>query len=213
MQLKPLHRVLVERRAPRHFSDPPPPNGVLQMILHAGLQAHSAYRVQPARFVVVRDSRKRARLRRAAMNEPCVGEAPVVIVAFGRREQWREALGDVFPLDATAHEHLGTHRLDQQRQRSNDHVERTPIRVWLHRHVMMAFTCMMLTAEALGWDTTIVERFDPLAVGTVLGLPTDAEVVAMLAIGRAASADLPEYDSSSLAELVYSERYGEPWPS
>jgi nitroreductase len=77
--------------------------------------------------------------------------------------------------------------------------------------VMMAFTCMMLTAEALGWDTTLVERFDAAAIVSTLSLPTDAEVVALLAIGRAASADLPEYDSSSLAHLVYSERYGEPW--
>jgi nitroreductase len=181
------------------------------MILHAGLQAHSAYRVQPARFVVVRDSRKRARLRRAAFNEPCVGEAPVVIVAFGRRDQWRDALGIAFPLDV-AGERLGTNRLDTVRPRGNDTVERTPIRVWLHRHVMMAFTCMMLTAEALGWDTTLIERFDAGAVATTLSLPTDAEVVALLAIGRAASADLPEHDTSSLHDLVYSERYGEPWP-
>lgn len=211
MHLKPLHRVLVERRAPRHFSDPPPPDGVLQMILHAGLQAHSAYRVQPARFVVVRDSRKRARLRRAAFNEPCLGEAPVVVVAFGRREQWRDALGEAFPLDVPA-ERLGTNRVASTRPPNADSFERAPIRVWLHRHVMMAFTCMMLTAEALGWDTTLVERFDAAAVATTLSLPTDAEVVALLAIGRAATADLPEYDSSSLNHLVYSERYGEPWP-
>ncbi|MBI2513091.1 MAG: nitroreductase family protein [Opitutae bacterium] len=210
MHLKPLHRVLVERRAPQHFSDPPPPDGVLQMILHAGLQAHSAYRVQPARFVVVRDSRKRARLRRAAFNEPCVGEAPVVIVAFGRRDQWRDALGEAFPLDVPA-ERLGTNRPDTVRPRASDTVERTPIRVWLHRHVTMAFTCMMLTAEALGWDTTLIERFDPTSVATTLSLPTDAEVVAMLAIGRATSVDLPEHDSRSLNHLVYSERYGEPW--
>lgn len=210
MHLKPLHRVLVERRAPRHFSDPPPPDGVLQMILHAGLQAHSAYRAQPARFVVVRDSRKRARLRRAAFNEPCLGEAPVVIVAFGRRDQWREALGEAFPLDLPA-ERLGSNRRDGARASATDPPEPTPIRVWLHRHVTMAFTCMMLTAEALGWDTTLVERFDATPVASTLSLPTDAEVVAMLAIGRAASAELPEYDSSSLSHLVYSERYGEPW--
>lgn len=210
MHLKPLHRVLVERRAPRHFSDPPPPDGVLQMILHAGLQAHNDYRVKPARFVVVRDSRKRARLRRAAMNQPCVGEAPVVIVAFGHPDQWREVLEDTLQEDAE-HTNLNSRRLEPQRQRVTEYFERTPLRVWLHRHVMMSFTCMMLTAEALGWDTTLVERFDPAAVAAVLGLPADAEVVAMLAIGRAASADVPEYDTSSLAHLVYNERYGEPW--
>lgn len=210
MHLKPLHRVLVERRSPRHFSAPAPPDDVLRMILHAGLQAHSSYRIQPARFVVVRDSRKRARLRRAAMNEPCVGEAPVVIVAFGRTEQWRDAIGDVYHL-TSGHHSLNASRLEPQRQRVNEHLERTPINVWLHRHVTMAFTCMMLTAEALGWDTTLIERFDPVAVSTVLGLPEDAEVVAMLAVGRAASADLPAHDANAFSQLVYADHYGEPW--
>jgi nitroreductase len=210
MHLKPLPRVLVERRTPRHFSDPPPPDGVLQMILHAGLQAHQAYRVKPARFIVVRDSRKRARLRRAAMNQPCLGEAPVVIVAFGHPDQWREILEDTGgpdPLPDT----LTSRRLEPQRQRVAEYVEQTPLRVWLHRHVMMSFTCMMLTAEALGWDTNLVERFDPAAVSAVLGLPADAEVVAMLAIGRAASADVPGAAPDSFSHLVYNERYGEPW--
>ena len=210
MHLKPLHRVLVERRAPRHFSDPPPPDGVLQMILHAGLQAHRSYRLQPARFIVVRDSRKRARLRRAAQNEPCLAEAPVVIVAFGRREQWRELLGAVEP-PPPAHDSIPARRLDSELDRAAEHVEPTPIRVWLHRHVTMAFTCMMLTAEALNWDTNLIERFDSAAVAAVLGLPNDAEVVAMLAIGRASAADEPEHDTRAWADLVYADHYGEPW--
>lgn len=211
MHLKPLHRVLVERRAPRHFSDPPPPDDVLQMILHAGLQAHKDYRVKPARFVVVRDSRKRARLRRAAMNQPCLGEAPVVIVAFGHPDQWREILEDTLSFDQD-HQSLNSRQLEPQRQRVTEYMERTPLRVWLHRHAMMSFTCMMLTAEALGWDTTLVERFDPAAVAAVLGLPADAEVVAMLAVGRAASVDFHGFDASAMNQLVYNERYGEPWP-
>ena len=210
MYLKPLHRVLVERRMPRHFSDPTPPDDVLQMILHAGLQAPSSYRIQPARFVVVRDSRKRARLRRAAMNEPCVGEAPVVIVAFGRTEEWREAIDDIYHL-SSGHASLNESRLEPQRQRVNEHLERTPVNLWLHRHVTMAFTCMMLTAEALGWDTNLVERFDPLEVSTMLGLPEDAEIVAMLAIGRAAAAETPEHDPDAWSDLVYADHYGEPW--
>jgi nitroreductase len=210
MHLKPLHRVLVERREPRHFTDAPPSDAVLQMILHAGLQAHGVHRVRPARFIVVRDSRKRARLRRAAMNEPCVGEAPVVIVAFGHPEQWREVV------DETLHEpadrlNLPTRRSNPQRERAIENVERTPLSVWLHRHVMIAFTCMMLTADALGWDNVMIERFDPAAVSAALGLPADAEVVAMLAIGRAAAADSPDYHPSQLSHAVYAERYGEPW--
>lgn len=211
MHLKPLHRVLVERRAARHFSAPLLPDDALQMILHAGLQAHKDYRVKPARFVVVRDSRKRARLRRAAMNQPCLGEAPVVIVAFGHPEQWREILDDSFSADPFP-ETLTAHRLEPQRTRVREYVERTPLQVWLHRHVMISFTCMMLTAEALGWDTTLVEHFDPAAVSAAVGLPADAEVVALLAIGRAASAEVPGYDASAMAQQVYSERYGEPWP-
>jgi nitroreductase len=56
--------------------------------------------------------------------------------------------------------------------------------VWLDRHVMIVVTAMMLVAEAYGFDTAPMEGFDPSKLKEAFEIPKEAEVVALLAIGR-----------------------------
>ena len=42
------------------------------------------------------------------------------------------------------------------------------IEMWLNRHVMIAFTHMMLMAEVLGYDTAPMEGYEPEKVSEVL---------------------------------------------
>lgn len=51
-----------------------------------------SYNLQPWRFVVVREREQRIRLRAAAMDQQQIEQAPVVIVACGDTEGWREDL-------------------------------------------------------------------------------------------------------------------------
>src|SRR5574341_819340 len=80
---KPWGAVIRERRATGSFESVPVPDADLKKILEAGGEAPSGYNLQPWRFVVVRDPEQRKKLRAAAMNQPKVEEAPVVIVACG----------------------------------------------------------------------------------------------------------------------------------
>jgi nitroreductase len=85
--------------------------------------------------------------------------------------------------------------------------------VWVNRHTMIAVTTMMLAAEAYGFDTAPMEGFDPEAVKREFDIPDEAEVVALLAIGRAKSPDKPYPGRFALDRIVYSERFGRPWES
>ena len=58
---------------------------------------------------------------------------------------------------------------------------------WVNRHTMIAVTTMMLVAESYGFDTAPMEGFNAAAVKTEFGVPEEAEVVALLAIGRGAA--------------------------
>ena len=89
-------RVLLERRATAHFTDEEVPEEYLNAILELGCQAPSGYNMQPWRFVVVRGAENRERLRRVAFNQPKVAEAPVVIIALGMKEEWKERASEVF---------------------------------------------------------------------------------------------------------------------
>jgi nitroreductase len=83
--------------------------------------------------------------------------------------------------------------------------------VWVNRHTMIAFTTLMLAAEAYGFDTAPMEGFDGAAVKQEFGIPDEAEVCALLAIGRAKGPDKPYGGRFELSRFVYRERYGEAW--
>ena len=204
--LKPITRVLLERRATAHFTDEEVPEEYLNAILELGCQAPSGYNMQPWRFIVVRDAENRRRLQRVAFNQPKVSEAPVVIIALGMKEEWRERAGEVFREGALR----GAGSLEnweQARDRAVKALSSVPMEVWVNRHTMIAVTTMMLVAEAYGFDTAPMEGFDAAGVRREFGIPEEAEVCALLAIGRAAPPDKPYTGRFELNRLVYHERY------
>jgi nitroreductase len=56
-----------------------------------------------------------------------------------------------------------------------------------------------------------MEGFDPAAVKSEFGIPDEAEVVALLAIGRAAEPDKVYPGRFPIDRIVFKERYGQPW--
>src|SRR5918998_1844426 len=93
--LKPINEVLLARRATNKFTDEEVPDEVLDAVLRLGAQAPSGYNFQPWRFVVVRDPENRRRLQQVAFNQPKVSQAPVVVIAVGMREEWKETAEEV----------------------------------------------------------------------------------------------------------------------
>ena len=206
--LKPITRVLLERRATLRFTDEEVPEEYLNAILALGCQAPSGYNMQPWRFVVVKDAENRRRLQRVAFNQPKVGEAPVVIIALGMKEEWKERAGEVFREGALR----GAGSLEnweQARDKAVKALSGAPMQAWVNRHTMIAVATMMLVAEAYGFDTAPMEGFDPAGVRREFGIPEEAEVCALLAIGRAAPPDKPYAGRFELNRVVYHERYQE----
>ena len=208
--LKPLPQLLLERRATSHFLPDEVPEQYLQAMLQLAAQAPSGYNLQPWRFIVVREAANRQRLMKAAFGQAKVGEAPVVVIAVGMKEEWESRADEVFREGAQR----GAGSLDNVERYKKGALEflaTLPMAVWVNRHTMIAFTTLMLAAEAYGFDTAPMEGFDPAAVKKEFGIPDDGEVCALLAIGRLKPPDKPYGGRFELARFVYSERYGEAW--
>ena len=208
--LKPITTALLERRATNHFLPDEVPEEYLNAILRFGAQAPSGYNLQPWRFIVVRDAENRKRLQSVAYNQPKVAEAPVVIIAFGMKEEWKERAGEVFREGAER----GAGNIEtweQARDGAVGALSQAPMNVWVNRHTMIAVTTIMLVAEAYGFDTAPMEGFDGEGVKREFGLPDEAEVVALLAIGRFSPPDKEYPGRFALKDIIYSERYGEQW--
>jgi nitroreductase len=214
---KPLSQIIRERRATPHFDATPVDEQDLQQIIHAGLEAPSGYNLQPWRLVVVRDAETRKRLQQAAMGQPRVAEAPVIIVACGDPEGWKS--GDLDEMLRLGNQHgFPQSGNDAARQAVTGLLGgkggeaagiRGDINVWLNRHVMIAFTTIMWMAEALGYDTAPMEGFFEDKVKQTLGIPERIRVVAMLAIGHRAGDDKKYGGRFDTAHTVFADKWGE----
>jgi nitroreductase len=218
---KTLSHAIRDRRATPSFAPQPVPEDDLKKILDAGLAAPSAYNLQPWRFVVVRDAEQRGRLRQAAMKQPKVEEAPVVIVACADLEGWRH--GDVDEIIRLAQQHgYGDEaRYDSMRKNIARFFGSAPgtagglapdFAVWANRQTMIAFTTMMWMAEVLGYDTAPMEGFYEDQVRDALGIPGHVRVVALLAIGHRKGEDKPFAGRFAMHRTVFAEKWGNPIP-
>ena len=210
--LKPFTQAVVERRATNAFAPDEVPEETLNAILQLGLQAPSGYNLQPWRFIVVREEENRKRLQSVAFNQPKVGQAPVVVIAVGMKEEWKHRADEVFQ-EGAARGAGSPDTVEQYKQGALGFLSHMPMDVWVNRHTMIAFTTLMYAAEVYGFDTAPMEGFDAAAVKREFNLPEEAEVVALLAIGRADMPDKAYPGRFPLERVVYSERYGEAWKS
>lgn len=216
---KPLSEVVRERRATPSFESTPVHEADLKKIIEAGLLAPSGYNLQPWRFIVVRDPEQRKRLRQAATNQAKVEEAPVVIVAAGDKDGWRN--GDLEEMLRISAEHGFRDPALQERARRavtsflggapGDVSGVAPdFGIWVNRHAMIAFTYMMLMAEALGYDTAALEGFYESKVKALLKLPESVRVVALLGIGRLKGPDKLFPGRFPISRVCFAEEWGKP---
>ncbi len=208
--LKPITQVLLERRATPHFLPDPVPAEYLDAILKLATQAPSGYNIQPWRFVVIQDAANRQNLQKAAYNQPKVGEAPVMIVAFSIPEEWKASVDAVFN-EGVKRGLFKAEAVEKTKQGALQFIGSLDPKVWMNRHTMIAFATLMLAAESYGLDTAPMEGFDPAAVKKTLGLPESSEVIALLALGFAKEPDKNYGGRLALSETVHSERYGVQW--
>jgi len=207
--LHPLSKVVQRRRATQSFKSDPIPDHVLEELLTLAMLAPSGYNLQPWRFIVVKDEENRKKLRAAAMKQPKVEEAPVVIIACGHTTAWKsEDLEEMLRLGRE----LGTIKddavADQIRQTATRFLGSVDMNVWTTRQTMIAFTHLMLLAEAYGIDTAPMEGFWEDKVREAFGIPGDVRVVALLALGYANGPDRPFGGRFELGKTVYREHYG-----
>ncbi|MCK4415013.1 MAG: nitroreductase family protein [Candidatus Eisenbacteria sp.] len=103
-----FYEVIRTRHSVRRFSHRPVEEEKLQRILNAARLAPSARNAQEWRFIVVRDSGRRAALMEAARGQAHVAEAPLIITACAEHDGRTMTCGQLaYPVDvAIAVDHL-----------------------------------------------------------------------------------------------------------
>jgi nitroreductase len=208
---KPLSQAIAERRATSSFDGAPIPGEDLRRILDAGLHAPSGYNIQPWRFVVIQTPEQKKRLRAASFNQAKVEEASAVIVACGDADGWRKDLELMLQQGlerGMAEGYAEQARISVPNFFSSFNSDQ--MKGWLNKMVMLAFTHMMLMAEAMGYDTAPMEGFEQDRVHEVLRLPLSYWVVALLAVGHAKGPDKFDGGRFEMGHSVFGEEFGKP---
>ncbi len=208
--LKPLTEAILERRATINFVDEEISEEYLDAILRFGAQAPSGYNLQPWRFIVVRDAENRKQLQQVAFGQAKVAEAPVVIIAVGMKEEWKQTAAEVFR-EGAERGAGNPATVDAAMQQAVGFVSSMDAQMWVNRHTMIAVTTMMYVAEVYGFDTAPMEGFDAAGVKREFGIPEEGEVVALIALGHAKEPDKPYTGRFPLSRIVFAEKFGETW--
>ena len=84
-----FQHILEQRRAVNFFdTDRPVPPELFRQAVEQAVRAPSSYNLQPWNLVVLTDPEEKSRLRKLAMNQPKVTEAPLVCIVLADRAGW-----------------------------------------------------------------------------------------------------------------------------
>lgn len=211
--LEPLPKSLAAIRASRTVRrfDPgrPVPDELLREALEHACLAPSAFNLQPWRFLVVRDRRSRQRLRTCVGNSPRIGEAPVSVILLGIRNpisgyldpivESMQELGVLTPAGAA-----------ELRGRARSWAEHhKDLGDWSRETSMLAAATLMLSAEAIGLGSALLEITDEPALRENFGIPDDHGVCCVVVLGFIASTSAFP-GRLGLDEVCFGEHFGSP---
>lgn len=168
------------RRSIRKFESTPIPREHLEEILRVTGLAPSPWNLQPWRFVVVEDAELKAQVQQAAYGQAQIGNAPAVIVMYS---DMTDAIDTV---EETVHPGMKGPQGDKAAAdiRSTFAAYSDADRAaWGFAESNIALGFLLLTAQAHGYSTSPMLGFQPEKVKEVLGLPVDARIPALIAIG------------------------------
>ena len=187
-----------KRRSIRAYGPEPIPRDDLDAIFEVTRLAPSAWNLQPWRFVVVDDPDRKQQLAEAAFNQRQVSSAPAVI---GIYTDMRDTLDNI---DRVIHPGVA----DDERARARRSIERAfekksgeEREEWAARQGYIALGYLLLAAAERGYDTSPMLGFDHPRAQAVLGAPSHAQVIALVAIGKGTEEGRPHH-RLSLSEMV-----------
>ena len=181
------------RRSVRKYEPTAIPREHLNEILRVTGLAPSPWNLQPWRFVIVEDADTKLQLQEAAYGQPQVGNAPAVIVMYS---DMTDAINTV---EETVHPGMAGPAGDKAaadiRATFAGYTEGDKA-AWGFAESNIALGFLLLTAQAHGYSTSPMLGFQPDAVKALLGLPADARIPALVAIGIGAEAGFPHHRHS-----------------
>ncbi len=178
------------RRSIRKYEPTPIPRAHLDEILRITGLAPSPWNLQPWRFVIVEDAATKAQLQAVAYGQPQVGAAPAVIVMYS----------DMTDAINTVEETIHPGMQGPQGDKAAADIRATfagfsdaDRAAWGNAESNIALGYLLLAAQSHGYSTSPMLGFMPDKVKELLGLPAEARIAALIAIGKGTEEGFPHH--------------------
>ena len=177
------------RRSIRKFTPDPVPEEMVDQLIEAARLAPSGSNRQPWRFLVVRDTATRKKLREISLAQKFMEEAPVVIVCFGDLDSYsppavKQRRQEMEDSGVTAT--LSGKFADPEFREYLDSLPPPPMDQLLLNitaNTYIAIEHIVIMAAALGLGTCWVGGFDRPEINRLFNLPDTLVPVAVLPVG------------------------------
>lgn len=194
---------LRQRRAIKHY-DPAHrmSDADIKTLLDLTLLAPSAFNIQNARFVLIRDPDLRQQVRAVAWDQAQVTEASLLVLLCADRKSWAKSPERYWRNAPEAVQQALVPMIGQYYEGRED-VQRDECM----RSCGIAGMALMLAATDMGYDSCPMDGFDFDAVARLVGLPDDHIISFMIAIGKGTKPAWPKPGQLPYDEVVVTDRF------
>ena len=171
-------------------------------LLEATIQAPTSFNIQHWRFVILRDTELRQKIRELGFDQAQMTDASLLILFTADMKAWGKGVERYWK---NAPEQVSNMMVGMTGNFYKD-------REWLQRDeaqrsIGMAMQTLMLAAKAMGYDSCPMIGFDIEKLAELINLPEDYVIGPMVAIGKKVKDPWPKPGQLPLAELKVENQF------
>jgi len=192
-----------QRRSIKHFdTNHKLSESEIEKLLSLTLLSPTSYNIQNWRFVVVKDTEIRKKIREVGMDQAQITDASLLLILCADLKSWKKQperywrnapkeIQDMFV------KMIGNF-YDGKEQLQRDEGMRS---------CGIAAQTLMLTAKAMGYDSGAMIGFDPQKVAEIINLPEDHVIGLMVVIGKQIKPAMPRGGQLPLDDVIFTDSF------
>jgi nitroreductase len=192
-----------KRRAMKHFDETHQfTDKEVEKLLSLAVLSPTSFNIQNWRFLVVKDTELRKKIRSAAWDQAQVTDASLLLILCADLKSWEKDSQRYWKNASKEIQDFMVPAIEKF-YKGNDQIQRDEAL----RSIGIAAQTLMLSAKSVGYDSCPMIGFDPEKIAELVNLPKDHIIGMMLVIGKAKSPANPRGGQLSLDEVVFTDRF------
>jgi len=192
-----------QRRSIKHFDkNHKLSESEIEKLLSLAILSPTSYNIQNWRFVLVKDSETRKKIRSAAWDQAQVTDSSLLLVICADLKAWKKQPERYWKTAPKEIQDMFVKMIgdfyDGKEQLHRDEAMRS---------CGIAAQTIMLTAKAMGYDSGAMIGFDSEKVAKIINLPDDHVIGLMVVVGKQVKPASPRGGQLPLSDIVFTDRF------